>query len=486
MRRLSLILILALLAGAILGALAEDVVLFSEPAEESVGGAESELLSGAAEEPPAETDIPAAVPNYTPRNLVRFVSPKNGETVAPGKVALRWVYDPAGIYDDAGQMIMDQREYIGRYMPTTLAVTKVGRTEVTSVVSERLDFAEGTQYAAVRLNDEGTYTLSVCTPDGASAPDTITINVRNGAASADPENPGYFIIPEKTEYTINLAVRDTQRVPCRLSCCEYVEGAGYILGDDETGVVETVNWKEKGQPYNIQLTQEGDRYVYDTWVEYRGLKVGAAKVTVSFILNGRGYDERTITFHVIDEPAASPAPSASPQPEDSDPPPIAPTKVKLNRTRATLGVKETLRLTAKLTPANADTWLIWSSDKPKVASVDKNGVVTGKKAGTAKITVTADNGGRKATCTVTVKAAPKKVTLNKKGTVTLKKGKTLKLKATLPKNTASALTWESSNPDVAAVDQNGKVTASKKKKGAATITVRTFNKKKASVKIRVK
>ena len=39
MRRLSLILILALLAGAILGALAEDVVLFSEPAEESVGGA---------------------------------------------------------------------------------------------------------------------------------------------------------------------------------------------------------------------------------------------------------------------------------------------------------------------------------------------------------------------------------------------------------------------------------------------------------------
>ena len=66
----------------------------------------------------------------------------------------------------------------------------------------------------------------------------------------------------------------------------------------------------------------------------------------------------------------------------------------------------------------------------------------------------------------------------------LAKGKKLKLKATLPDGTASALTWSSSKPKVASVDQKGIVTAIKP--GTAVITVRTYNGKAASVTITVK
>ena len=162
---------------------------------------------------------------------------------------------------------------------------------------------------------------------------------------------------------------------------------------------------------------------------------------------------------------------------------IGPTKVKLSKKNANLGVKEELTLKVTLKPANADKTLSWKSSKPKTASVDQNGVVTAKEVGETKITVTAPN-GKNATATITVKPSPKTLTLNKKGTVTLKKGNKLKLKATITKGSASALTWRSSNSGVASVNDKGMVTALKK--GTATITVRTFNGLKAKVKVMVK
>ncbi len=157
--------------------------------------------------------------------------------------------------------------------------------------------------------------------------------------------------------------------------------------------------------------------------------------------------------------------------------------ITLNKTKANLGIKEKLALKVSLVPAEATTTLKWKSSNPKVAAVTKKGVVVGRKVGKAVITVTAAN-GYSAEATITVKAAPDSVTLSKSGTVTLKRGKTLKLKATLPKKTASALTWKSSRPKIASVDQKGVVRALKK--GTAVITVKTFNGKTAKVTIKVK
>ena len=147
-------------------------------------------------------------------------------------------------------------------------------------------------------------------------------------------------------------------------------------------------------------------------------------------------------------------------------------------TKVKIGVKEkytinTSSLSGKLT---------FTSSKAAVASVTKKGVITGKKVGTAKITIKTSK-GKKYTVTVTVAKAPSKVTLNKK-TATLEVGDTLQLKAKLPSKTASnKITWTSSNKNVATVSNNGKVTA--EGEGTATITVKTFNGKKATCKVTV-
>lgn len=159
-------------------------------------------------------------------------------------------------------------------------------------------------------------------------------------------------------------------------------------------------------------------------------------------------------------------------------------KVELNKKSLTLGVKEKFKLTAVVSPKNASKPAVtWTSSKPSVAAVSRTGgVVTAKKTGKATITATADGVSKK--CSITVKAAPKKISLSAKAK-TLKKGKTFKIKLKLPKNTASnKITYTSSKRKVASVSSTGKIKALKK--GTAVITVKTFNNKKAKIKITVK
>ncbi|MCR5304628.1 MAG: DUF6273 domain-containing protein, partial [Lachnospiraceae bacterium] len=73
--------------------------------------------------------------------------------------------------------------------------------------------------------------------------------------------------------------------------------------------------------------------------------------------------------------------------------------------RAELTVVEggTWTLTPVITPSDADDKTVtWSSSDDTIATVSSKGVVTGKKEGTAKITVKTNDGGHTATCTVSV------------------------------------------------------------------------------------
>ena len=153
-----------------------------------------------------------------------------------------------------------------------------------------------------------------------------------------------------------------------------------------------------------------------------------------------------------------------------------------------MGGSETL--TATVAPADATNQKVtWKSDKPEIATVDANGKVTGVKAGEATITVTTEDGGKTATCKVTVSetsVAVTGVTLNKTA-LTLNIGASETLSATVAPADATnkKVTWKSSDAAVATVDTNGKVTAVKA--GEATITVTTEDGgKTATCKVTVK
>ena len=84
--------------------------------------------------------------------------------------------------------------------------------------------------------------------------------------------------------------------------------------------------------------------------------------------------------------------------------------VSLDKTELQLAVGENATLSAAITPENAtDKNVTWSSDNETVATVDANGVVTAAAPGSATITVTTADGGKTATCAVTVSAAARTV-----------------------------------------------------------------------------
>lgn len=170
-----------------------------------------------------------------------------------------------------------------------------------------------------------------------------------------------------------------------------------------------------------------------------------------------------------------PKPTPTPTPTPPTPTTVAVSSVSLSKTSITLteGDKETL--TATVLPNNAtDKTVEWSSSNTSVASVS-NGTVTAIKAGTTTITVKTKDGGKTATCAVTVNAKVipvSDVTLNKTE-LTLTEGESETLTATVKPDNATdkTLSWSSSDATVASVDDNGKVTALKA--GTATITVKT-------------
>lgn len=87
-------------------------------------------------------------------------------------------------------------------------------------------------------------------------------------------------------------------------------------------------------------------------------------------------------------------------------------KVKLNKKSISLQVGKTYKLKVKGTKKKAK----WSSNKKKVATVSKKGVVKGKKAGKAKIT--AKVGKKKYVCKVTVKKTSGKTSTKQPSTTT--------------------------------------------------------------------
>ena len=165
-----------------------------------------------------------------------------------------------------------------------------------------------------------------------------------------------------------------------------------------------------------------------------------------------------------------------------------PTKVIALRDTITIGIGEQAALETWLEPVDARSVLTYSSNQKKNVTVDDEGTVTGLRAGTATITITAYN-GVKDTVKVTVKKAPGSVTLSE-SELTLgydrknRMGETAKLTATLTNGSAGACEFTSSDAWVARVDPHtGVITA--RGTGTAVITATSYNGNSASCIVHV-
>lgn len=148
--------------------------------------------------------------------------------------------------------------------------------------------------------------------------------------------------------------------------------------------------------------------------------------------------------------------------------------ISLDPAELTLDEGESKSITVVISPSNAsDQEVSWESSDASIATVE-GGKVTGVKAGIAVITATTKDGGKTASCTITVIAHAKSVSLDKTS-LRLEKGARETLRATvLPENTTDKrILWSSSDEAVAKVAENGEVTAIGP--GHATVTAKTVD-----------
>ena len=191
--------------------------------------------------------------------------------------------------------------------------------------------------------------------------------------------------------------------------------------------------------------------------------------------------EPTLTVSVKPTPtvSAGPTPTASAEPAPTvSVAPIPTATPTPTTTTLTLRIKQTYKSGGKIKSVR--------TTNKKIAKVDKKGKITGKKAGKATVTITYTNGSRRIFQVKVQKGIVKttSVSVNKRNIILARKGKSFQLKVTLtPVTSQQKVTYKSSNSKVAAVNLKGKIVA--KKKGTATITVKSGN-KKITCKVKVK
>ena len=139
-----------------------------------------------------------------------------------------------------------------------------------------------------------------------------------------------------------------------------------------------------------------------------------------------------------------------------------------------MDIDKTVKLSYKVTPANADEPLTWTSSNPSRVSVDQNGVVTGKTVGAVTITVKGANAS--ASCSVSSSYFAMGINLNTTN-VSLEVGDQFQMEGTVIKRPDDpdddhTVSWSSSDSSVASISSSGLITA--KSPGTATIRAWTW------------
>ena len=157
------------------------------------------------------------------------------------------------------------------------------------------------------------------------------------------------------------------------------------------------------------------------------------------------------------------------------PDPIPAAAIIPEKSSITIGVGEQVSIAGwKLEPAGASDTVTYSSKSKKIASVNAEGVVTGKKAGSSTTITIKTSGGAKCTVKVSVKKAPASIKLSAERTV-IGVGEQLQIQSKLSNKSAGAVQYSLWSDGSALLDENGLLTAIAP--GSASISASTYNDK---------
>lgn len=175
----------------------------------------------------------------------------------------------------------------------------------------------------------------------------------------------------------------------------------------------------------------------------------------------------TINSFTAPEPITPVNPNHNPEPSS-----IEPTSISLNKKSIKLTQGETERLTTTVTPANAENKSVeWSSNNSGVATVDQRGNVRAIAPGSAIITAKTKAGNISATTIVEVLAKEVQgVTIHGNTTITVEATEYLRAVFRPVSTSNPSVQWASSNPKVATIDDDGKVTGISEGQSIITVT----------------
>ena len=160
--------------------------------------------------------------------------------------------------------------------------------------------------------------------------------------------------------------------------------------------------------------------------------------------------------------------------------PIKVTSVQVAVDKTTLLIDENAQATATVLPANAgNKEVTWTSSAEDIATVDSNGLITAKEAGTARITAKAKDGSKKyGYVDITVEGAAVQSVSIEPSQLILTAGASQQLEASvLPANAANKrVTWSSKDTTVAIVNETGLVTAIQNGETSICVTTEDGNK----------
>ncbi|QGG47118.1 ankyrin repeat domain-containing protein [Heliorestis convoluta] len=142
------------------------------------------------------------------------------------------------------------------------------------------------------------------------------------------------------------------------------------------------------------------------------------------------------------------------------------------------GKSDPITIAVKITPENAISKLNWSSSRPDIVTINKDGMVQAHAVGEAIITATTEDGKHQSSSRISVesKVLPaESIQLDREQINLAVGGVAQKIRAIiLPQEAPQNVSWSSSNEKIATVDQEGTITGHSI--GVATITATTADK----------